>query len=63
MYGFGDEFHVAPDTVSVMEEILIEYIGNLVCLLHLSFDTIGLSQISVQQHSDRPRKHAFRQKT
>ncbi|KZS99227.1 TFIID-18kDa-domain-containing protein [Sistotremastrum niveocremeum HHB9708] len=29
MYGFGDEFHAAPDTVNVMEEILIEYIGNV----------------------------------
>lgn len=26
MFGFGDEFNCAPDTVAVMEEILIEYI-------------------------------------
>jgi len=26
MYGFGDEFHCAPDAVNVLEEILIEYL-------------------------------------
>jgi transcription initiation factor TFIID subunit 13 len=32
MYGFGDERNPANDTVSVMEEILIEYITDVVCL-------------------------------
>lgn len=30
MYGFGDEKIVAADTVNVMEEIVIEYITDLV---------------------------------
>ena len=30
MFGFGDEFNCAPDTVAVMEEILIEYILEVV---------------------------------
>lgn len=29
MYGFGDDKQVANDTVSVMEEILIEYIVDI----------------------------------
>ena len=32
MYGFGDDRNPASDTVSVMEEILIEYIIDVVCL-------------------------------
>ena len=31
MYGFGDDKQVANDTVAVMEEILIEYIVDVVC--------------------------------
>jgi hypothetical protein len=30
MYGFGDDRNPAPDTVGVMEEILIEYIVDVV---------------------------------
>ena len=30
MYGFGDDKHVASDSVAVMEEILIEYIVDVV---------------------------------
>ncbi len=34
MYGFGDDRNPANDTVSVMEEILIEYITDVVrCIL------------------------------
>ena len=33
MYGFGDDKHVAHDSVAVMEEILIEYIVDVVSLL------------------------------
>lgn len=31
MYGFGDDRHPANDTVNVMEEILVEYIVDVVC--------------------------------
>lgn len=31
MYGFGDDKQVANDSVAVMEEILIEYIVDVVC--------------------------------
>jgi transcription initiation factor TFIID subunit 13 len=34
MYGFGDDKNPANDTVSVMEEILIEYITDVVRLSH-----------------------------
>lgn len=30
MYGFGDDINPAPDTVNVMEEILMEYIADVV---------------------------------
>jgi transcription initiation factor TFIID subunit 13 len=36
MYGFGDDRNPANDTVSVMEEILIEYITDVVRLFSLS---------------------------
>ena len=31
MYGFGDDRNPANDTVNVMEEILVEYITDIVC--------------------------------
>lgn len=31
MYGFGDDRNPASDSVNVMEEILIEYIIDVVC--------------------------------
>lgn len=31
MYSFGDDKQVATDSVNVMEEILIEYIVDMVC--------------------------------
>jgi len=36
MYGFGDDRNPANDTVGVMEEILIEYITDVVCFFSLS---------------------------
>ena len=33
MYGFGDDRNVASDTVNVMEEILVEYIIDVVCIV------------------------------
>ena len=33
MYGFGDDRNPANDTVNVMEEILIEYIVDVVCTI------------------------------
>lgn len=35
MYGFGDDRHPANDTVNVMEEILVEYIVDVVCISYL----------------------------
>ncbi|EMD38401.1 hypothetical protein CERSUDRAFT_113555 [Gelatoporia subvermispora B] len=35
MYGFGDDRNPAPDTVNVMEEILVEYIVD-VCQMALT---------------------------
>jgi transcription initiation factor TFIID subunit 13 len=32
MYGFGDDRNPANDTVSVMEEILVEFIADVVCV-------------------------------
>jgi len=29
MYGFGDDFYGSPESISVMEDILIEYITNV----------------------------------
>jgi Transcription initiation factor IID, 18kD subunit len=37
MYGFGDDRNPSNDTVSVMEEILIEYITDVVSLLSDDF--------------------------
>lgn len=39
MYGFGDDRNPSNDTVNVMEEILIEYITDVVCrlLYHVDF--------------------------
>ena len=36
MYGFGDDRNPANDTVGVMEEILIEYITDVVSFFPLS---------------------------
>lgn len=36
MYGFGDDKHVSNDSVAVMEEILIEYIVDVVRVYPLS---------------------------
>ena len=35
MYGFGDESDPAPDTVNVMEELVIDYITEMVLFLFL----------------------------
>lgn len=36
MYGFGDDRNPANDTVNVMEEILIEYISDVVSYITLA---------------------------
>jgi hypothetical protein len=38
MYGFGDDRNPGSDTVNVMEEILIEFIVDVVCVLAQSFE-------------------------
>jgi len=37
MYGFGDESDPAPDTVNVMEELVIDYITEMVLFRIKSF--------------------------
>jgi hypothetical protein len=37
MYGFGDDRNPASDTVNVMEEILIEYITDVVSIFISQF--------------------------
>lgn len=38
MYGFGDDRNPGSDTVNVMEEMLIEFIVDVVCVLAQSFE-------------------------
>ena len=40
MYGFGDDPNPASDSVNVMEEILMEYITDVVRLLTLSVSQV-----------------------
>lgn len=42
MYGFGDDRNPASDTVNVMEEILLEYITDVVCHYHFPVTVISL---------------------
>ena len=30
MYGFGDDYNSAPDTIAVMEELVIDHITDIV---------------------------------
>ena len=59
MYGFGDDRNPANDSVNVMEEILIEYIVDVVSILSpLSHYTESDQQplSSVKQQLDPARK-------
>lgn len=47
MYGFGDDRNPANDTVNVMEEILLEYITDVVRILNLLSD-LSLSEFVLQ---------------
>ena len=55
MYGFGDDKQVANDTVNVMEEILIEYIVDVVSvickLLVAEFDSMAEIILTVSNGS------------
>lgn len=35
MYGFGDDRNPGNDTVNVMEEILVEFITDVVCITQI----------------------------
>lgn len=62
MYGFGDDRNPASDTVNVMEEILIEYITDVVRILVLllsGYIPLHCSFISVLLLVDRLRSRAF----
>ena len=55
MYGFGDDRSPANDTVNVMEEILIEYIVDVVSFLSFNHPTSSLPHESNSWHpSVRP---------
>jgi len=45
MFGFGDDRNPSNDTVNVMEEILVEYIADVVCIFRtlIHFAAITLS--------------------
>jgi len=45
MFGFGDDRNPSNDTVNVMEEILVEYIADVVCIFRtlIQFAAITLS--------------------
>jgi len=60
MYGFGDDRNPANDTVNVMEEILIEYIADVVGSRLLIFvcsvpeftcSTVSTSSRSIQENA------------
>ena len=56
MYGFGDDRNPANDSVNVMEEILIEYIVDVVCLsISPSMSTVSPYSFIVSD-SSRPRE-------
>ena len=52
MYGFGDDRNPANDTVGVMEEILIEYITDVVCFFF--FPVKFVFQSSQQNSANLP---------
>jgi transcription initiation factor TFIID subunit 13 len=47
MYGFGDDYYGTPDSVSVMEDILIEYITSVVSTF-ISSSSSALPTNSIQ---------------
>lgn len=51
MYGFGDDRNPSHDSVNVLEEILVEYIVDVVCDPHF------ISLISIRTH----RTHSVKQ--
>ncbi len=59
MYGFGDDKQVANDSVAVMEEILIEYIVDIVRMTRIfvsSYLTLKLQcQVALQQSPKKAR--------
>ena len=56
MYGFGDDRNPANDTVGVMEEILIEYITDVVCFFSLSILFSNLNKAQCQAAAGPTRK-------
>ncbi|CAA0831975.1 Transcription initiation factor TFIID subunit 13 [Striga hermonthica] len=38
MYGFGDELHPLPETVSLVEDIVVEYVTDMASLVHKAQD-------------------------
>lgn len=61
MYGFGDDKNPANDTVNVMEEILLEYITDVVRLhiISLRIARSVISNYSASQPVAHPRSQGF----
>ena len=40
MYGFGDEYDPLPESIELIQSIVIDYISGMVCNLLFAFDRI-----------------------
>lgn len=64
MYGFGDDRNPGNDTVNVMEEILVEFITDVVCVM--GFTSVRVSDntcCSARPQVAHLKKHDYRSKT
>ena len=58
MYGFGDDRNPANDTINVMEEILVEYIVDVVRpILAAAAERVRLATLTSLSHSAKLRSH------
>ena len=56
MFGFGDDRNPSNDTVNVMEEILVEYIADVVSIFSViivSFKNDELPSVKLPSHRQR----------
>ena len=56
MFGFGDDRNPSSDTVNVMEEILVEYIADVVSVfgvIVVSFQNDELPSVKLPSHRQR----------
>lgn len=59
MYGFGDDRNPATDTVNVMEEILVEFITDVVRLFRVLHNKEYSGFISVKRRAPRLEKLVY----